>query len=145
MMNKDIVFLPHTYDMQNNIEEDDLKAIIDFIKVNNIQNVSIVDKNLDVQELKYLISKADFFMGSRMHSCIGALSTSVPAIGLAYSYKFDGTYNMFEQSKLVINAREISDLDIKDILEKIDILYSQRDLIREELIEFNKKVVKLQV
>ena len=40
--------------------------------------------------MKYLIGQCDFFVGSRMHSCIAAVSQCVPAVSIAYSDKFIG-------------------------------------------------------
>ncbi len=42
---------------------------------------------------KSYISGLDFFIGSRMHSCIAALSAGVPVIPIAYSRKFTGLFN----------------------------------------------------
>jgi len=43
-------------------------------------------------EVKSYISQFQFFIGSRMHSTIGALSTGVPTVPLAYSRKFSGVF-----------------------------------------------------
>ncbi len=50
----------------------------------------IVDPSLRAREMKHIISRCRFFMGSRTHSTIAALSSRVPTISLSYSMKSRG-------------------------------------------------------
>lgn len=43
-------------------------------------------------EAKSYIAGMDFFMGARMHACIGAFSSGVPVVPMAYSRKFEGLF-----------------------------------------------------
>jgi len=43
-------------------------------------------------EAKGYIASMDFFIGSRMHSCIAAFSSGVPVLPIAYSRKFAGVF-----------------------------------------------------
>jgi polysaccharide pyruvyl transferase WcaK-like protein len=140
-INKHIVFVPHTYDANFPISEDDLEAIKDFVKVNSLDNITTVDKNYDAQELKYIISQSELFLGSRMHSCIAALSTSVPTIALAYSYKFKGTFNMFGLENTVIEINNLQKNRIDEILNSIKSIYIDKDTYIKKLIENNKREV----
>ncbi len=45
------------------------------------------------KEVKNYISRCHFFVGSRMHATIGAVSCGVPTLPLAYSRKFKGVFN----------------------------------------------------
>ncbi|MGL6077343.1 polysaccharide pyruvyl transferase family protein [Methyloversatilis discipulorum] len=47
-------------------------------------------------EAKSFMSGLDFFMGGRMHACIGAFSSGVPTVPLAYSRKFNGLFRSLE-------------------------------------------------
>jgi colanic acid/amylovoran biosynthesis protein len=60
-------------------------------------------------EIKYLIGRCDFFVGSRMHACIAALSQAVPAVGLAYSGKFIGIWRSLGVEELVIDLRSVEE------------------------------------
>lgn len=82
--------------------------------------------------MKHLIGQCDFFLGSRMHACVGALSQCVPTIGLAYSGKFIGVLNSIGVGDIVIDLRSTS---INGVLKKIDELFSRRKIIRKELQE----------
>jgi polysaccharide pyruvyl transferase WcaK-like protein len=50
----------------------------------------LADASLRAREMKYLISRCRFFIGSRTHSTIAALSSDVPTISLSYSMKSRG-------------------------------------------------------
>lgn len=59
-------------------------------------------------EIKHLIGQCEFFIGSRMHACIAALSQAVPAAGLAYSPKFAGVFESVGLGNLVFNLDTVS-------------------------------------
>ncbi|MNN85513.1 colanic acid biosynthesis protein [compost metagenome] len=61
-----------------------------FQEVRNIDSVHLVDHDLTPEELKYLYSKMDLFVGTRMHSNIFALSEHVPCVAISYDLKPDG-------------------------------------------------------
>lgn len=133
-----VLLIPHTYQIENPSNEDDLLAIKDFIQTNkHLGMISYVDKKYTAQELKYIISKLDFFIGSRMHSCIGALSSSVPTYGLAYSYKFEGTFRMFNSDAYVSNLVKLSKDDLHIVLGNIENALNIRDKYRKDLSKIN--------
>ena len=84
----------------------------------------------DQGEIKYVIGLCDFFIGSRMHSCIAALSQSIPAVGLAYSRKFQGVFHSIGLEDLVIDMREKDQEEIVDAVAKA---LSQRDALAAHL------------
>jgi polysaccharide pyruvyl transferase WcaK-like protein len=43
-------------------------------------------------ELKWTLSRLDWFAGARMHATIGAFSSGVPTLGLGYSDKAAGVF-----------------------------------------------------
>lgn len=49
---------------------------------------------LNASELKKCISHCDLVIASRMHAAIGALSSQVPVIGIAYSHKMHGVLEL---------------------------------------------------
>jgi colanic acid/amylovoran biosynthesis protein len=54
--------------------------------------VMVTDRFTSPSEAKSFISGMDFFIGARMHACIGAFSSGVPVVPLAYSRKFNGLF-----------------------------------------------------
>lgn len=59
-------------------------------------------------DAKGYISGMDIFSGARMHSTIGALSSGVPVIPVAYSRKFNGLYQALEYPWLIDAKSEIT-------------------------------------
>ena len=67
--------------------------------------IFLLKGNHDQNEIKYIIGLCDYFIGSRMHACIAALSQMIPAVGLAYSKKFLGVFDSIGVDDLVIDLR----------------------------------------
>jgi polysaccharide pyruvyl transferase WcaK-like protein len=86
----------------------------------------------DHHEIKYLIGQCDFFLGSRMHACIGALSQCVPAVGLAYSRKFAGVLESVGGGSRVVDLRTLGD---DEVVEAVREAFGQREVLRRQLEE----------
>ena len=82
------------------------------------------------KEIKHIIGLCDFFIGSRMHACIAAMSQFIPTIGLAYSGKFAG---VFESVGLADYVADVRNGDGEDLLEKVGAAFEQRNQIRKHL------------
>uniref|UniRef100_A9A6X5 Polysaccharide pyruvyl transferase n=1 Tax=Methanococcus maripaludis (strain C6 / ATCC BAA-1332) TaxID=444158 RepID=A9A6X5_METM6 len=133
-----VLLIPHTYSVEFPIKEDDLRAIKDIVAEIQHENLRYVSKDYNAQQLKYIISKTEFFMGARMHSCIAGLSTSVPTVGLAYSYKFKGTFDMFDQGNSVVDIRELTQDNISEAINDIMAHIQKKNDTREKLKKFNE-------
>lgn len=81
-------------------------------------------------ETKYIIGLCDFFIGSRMHACIAALSQCIPAVGIAYSGKFYGVFESVGVGDCVADARHCRE---DELLEKISSAFRRKGQIRENL------------
>ncbi len=92
--------------------------------------IFIVRGHYNHNETKYIIGLCDFFIGSRMHACIAALSQCIPAVGIAYSGKFQGVFESVGVGDCVADARHWRE---DELLEKISSAYRRKDQIRENL------------
>lgn len=88
--------------------------------------------NFNQHEIKYVIGQCDFFVGSRMHACIAALSQSVPAACLAYSRKFAGVMASIGAERLVIDLRECEAAKIMALIEGA---YAAREDLQSQLTQ----------
>jgi len=88
--------------------------------------------NFDQHEIKWVIGQCDFFLGSRMHACIAALSQCVPAVGLAYSRKFAGVLESVGGGSRVLDLRE---MDQHQVLTSLDAALKDKESLRRELKE----------
>ena len=66
-------------------------------------------------EAKSYISSMDFFSGARMHSTIGAMSSGVPVVPVAYSRKFNGLYDSLGYRYLIDAKAHLSCDDAVDM------------------------------
>ena len=83
-----VCLIPHVYSIKNNTNDYPiLKKIYNEI---NSERVSIVDKEYNCEQLKYIISNCRFFVGARTHATIAAYSTEVPTLVIGYSVKSKG-------------------------------------------------------
>jgi polysaccharide pyruvyl transferase WcaK-like protein len=92
--------------------------------------VRIVAADYDQHEIKGVIGMCDFFIGSRMHSCIAALSQGVPCVGVAYSMKFLGVFESVGMAQWVIDGRRLGSAEA---VQRILDLYTHRDEVRAGL------------
>ena len=138
-LNYKILLIPHTYNAENPECADDLTAIKEIAAQIGSESISIIDKNYTAPQLKYIISKCDFFIGSRMHSNFAALSTSTPVVGLGYSYKFQGGFEMFGIPECALLVKNIEKNDIPEIISNIINLSSNKDKIKQKLEMVNEK------
>jgi colanic acid/amylovoran biosynthesis protein len=83
------------------------------------KNVKIITEDLHPKELKYIISKMDFFIGTRMHSNIFALSSLVKTIAIAYESKTIGIMNDLNLSKYTINFEKVTKKRLLYLLQKL--------------------------
>jgi colanic acid/amylovoran biosynthesis protein len=92
--------------------------------------IFLVRGRYDHNETKYIIGLCDFFIGSRMHSCIAALSQHIPAVGLAYSKKFNGVFESIGLPECIVDARICSEDELR---KKVSLVFERRDIIRKHL------------
>lgn len=88
-------------------------------------------------QIKSIIGECDFFIGSRMHSCIGAISMGVPTVPVAYSRKFVGIWEMLGMKECIADAQT---MEIDEIMKKIQYCYNNRDAIKNVLSSELKNV-----
>ena len=130
--NANIILIPHVFGSQEHKESDSVVSEIIFNSLHSKykDRIFVARGNYNQNEIKYIIGLCDFFIGSRMHACIAALSQNIPAIAIAYSKKFYGVMETIGVEFLVADPRK---MEKEEILNMISETYSQRDLIRKQL------------
>jgi colanic acid/amylovoran biosynthesis protein len=88
--------------------------------------------------IKHIIGLCDFFIGSRMHSCIAALSQSVPAVGIAYSKKFHGVFESVGLEDCVADVYRNSSKE--ELLSIVEAAFEERDKIGTHLEKIIPKI-----
>jgi len=108
-----ILLVAHEFGAER--EEEACLAILESFGSRYPGRVFALGRPLSERELKWVIGRTDFFIGSRMHSCIAALSQYVPSVGLAYSDKFKGVFESAGVGDSIIDLREV---EMRDVIER---------------------------
>ena len=124
-----IYLIPHSYNYHNpEPNNDDMVACRKvYSDLGDKDNVILLDYDLTSPQVKYVISKMRFFIGTRMHANFAAIYTNVPVFGLAYSYKFIGAFNAngLDGEAQTYTINNLGKDKIDDVIKKIDSVYSQ--------------------
>lgn len=109
-----VLLVPHVFGHGNNSESDSTVCnnIYAELKQKYPGKLFLVKGTYNQSEIKYIIGMCNFFIGSRMHACIAALSQCIPAVGMAYSNKFKGVFETVGVENLVLDLRSMEMNDI---------------------------------
>jgi len=127
-----VLLVPHVFAPGGNVESDPDACLKVYDELNKKYpgRIFLTQGQYNQNEIKYIIGLCDFFVGSRMHACIAALSQSIPAVGVAYSKKFRGVFESIELENCVADTSRFS----KDkILSIVGAAFEMRDQIRIHL------------
>lgn len=105
--------IPHVVDKENyDAPENDCRSCDELVTM--FPNKVIVAPAFDTAlEAKSYIANMDLFMGSRMHSTIGAISSGVTTIPFSYAHKFESLYSKIG-FEYVLSAAKLSTEDALD-------------------------------
>jgi polysaccharide pyruvyl transferase WcaK-like protein len=126
-----VILVPHVFG--NDAESDTLACsqIFQQLQPKYGKRLHLLRGDFNQHEIKYVIGQCDFFLGSRMHACIAALSQSIPAVCLAYSRKFIGVMESIDCAELVTDLRFLdNDASLKSIFH----IFASRSRIRDLLL-----------
>jgi len=103
----EVLLVPHTIAPPGSVESDNeaSRLLAESVSPALAARVHLVMGSPDQHELKGIIGTCDFFIGSRMHACIAALSQGIPAVGVAYSRKFSGVFASVGAEKWVVDGK----------------------------------------
>lgn len=124
-LNCPVFLIPHSYiyGCPETNNDDMVACKLAYEKLACKDNIYFIDKDLTSPQVKYVISKMSFFIGTRMHSNFAAIYTNVPVYGLAYSYKFEGAFKANGIEGQTSNIVDIKQNDITKIITEIDKVY----------------------
>ena len=90
-----LLLIPHVHKPETDAESDLAACRRLLRRLGGLGNdrVYILEQRLDAMELKWILSKLDWFAGARMHATIGAFSSGVPTLGLGYTDKAQGVFD----------------------------------------------------
>ncbi|MDA1061015.1 MAG: polysaccharide pyruvyl transferase family protein [bacterium] len=87
-------------------------------------------------------SRANFVLGMRLHSIIGAIKNETPFIAINYAPKVEAFLNYTELSQYLVNMEEA---DSDDMMKMFKGIIKNRDSYKTKMKQFNKKAEKAHV
>lgn len=127
-----VLLMPHVITAEEGAESD-VRANAALMKLHKARygdRLVSADHITNATGAKAVIGRCDFFLGSRMHACIGALSQGIPAVGLAYSGKFDGLFATVGVESLALDMTQLAE---PELIKGIQAVYEQRNRWRAVL------------
>ena len=124
-----ILLVPHVFAPSKTVEDDPDACLKVYEKLSEKYpgRIFLTRGKYNHNEIKYIIGLCDFFIGSRMHACIAALSQSIPAVGIAYSKKFHGVFESVGLGDCVADAYRC---DRDELLSIVESAFERRDETR---------------
>jgi len=131
-----VVFLPQVTYADG--YDDDREAARDVVaSVTRIDRVRVVEDELAAAEVKWLCGQMDFFVGTRMHSNIFALSSGVPTLAIAYQPKTEGIMSGLGLGECVLR---IEDLALDELRRAFDDIVDRGPEIRDQLCSTMREI-----
>lgn len=108
-----VVLIPHV----TGPRESDVTACEELVRALPASDrLHMLPGGLDAMQTKWVISKATWITGARMHATIAALSSMTPVGGLAYSDKMAGVFDSCGIATEAMDARAVSTDEVIDAL-----------------------------
>lgn len=141
-----LLLVPHVFSPHGTVESDPdaCAKVYKTATAKYPDRIVLIKGHYDQSEIKHIIGMCDFFIGSRMHACIAALSQCIPAVGLAYSKKFHGVFKSIGAEKFVIDMRVNSGDEILSALsEAFDERHTSAKYLRSVMPQIQQQVLTL--
>ena len=110
--NATVMLVPHVFGSDGESDSVVCQEVYSSLKERYGGRILIAGGEYNQSEIKYIIGLCDFFIGSRMHACIAALSQNVPTVSIAYSSKFIGVMQTIGVAELVADPRNLEKEEI---------------------------------
>jgi polysaccharide pyruvyl transferase WcaK-like protein len=134
-----VLLVPHTFAPIGDVQSDPeaCRLVMETVVGHKRGRVHLVDREYDQHETKSVIGGCDFFIGSRLHSCIAALSQGIPTVGVAYSKKFKGVFESVGAGDWIMDGCDMdAAMAVTGVLSRI----RQHSAMRAALTEENVRV-----
>jgi len=115
---------------------DTCKKIYDLME--KIDYCQLIIDDYSPSELRSIIGESSYFIASRFHSMVFALSKNIPVIVTAWSHKYQEVLAMFD---LEYWAMEHQDLTTSNLLRKFETLVIQKDEIKTKISIYLPQVI----
>lgn len=119
-----ILLLPHVDPLDGSSDNSDTHYMKEILQMlgNQGGRVTLAPATLNAAQLKYVLAKFQYFIGARTHATIGALSSYVPTVSIAYSIKAKGlNRDLFGDERLVLDTAKVSKATLLDCFNRLQV------------------------
>ncbi|MCI9138215.1 MAG: polysaccharide pyruvyl transferase family protein [Lachnospiraceae bacterium] len=150
-----IILVPHSRGHSKHIGVNSIRDDISTCKkiascLSNKIPVFITETNVKSDEIKGIISKAEIAVGSRYHFLIGAISSGVPSLSVAWSHKYQEAFREVGGNRMEKYVMKYQDVNCFKACSLLEELWICRETLRQsmnhklpEVIENARRNVKL--
>lgn len=144
--NYNVLILPHSFSKNKSKEQKNLFKKIFFLILNpradliicqeiyervaRKESARFIDEDLTAGELRILTGWCDFFLSSRFHSMISALSTKVPVLVCGWGHKYLEVLDMFEMKNYCLDYK---DSVLPRLIDKFNALEANGSEVRKKI------------
>ncbi len=127
-----VLLVPHVVTPRGHYESDTAaaEALTASLPAALRSRVTVAPEYADPRHVKWVIARADWFCGTRMHATIAGLSSGVPTAAVAYSDKTLGVFESCGQGDQVVDPR-LHGTD--EVVERVWASFESRSRIRASL------------
>jgi colanic acid/amylovoran biosynthesis protein len=130
-----VLLIPHVDPLDGNPENSDTHVMRPLLAelADRSTRISMVPPTLNAAQLKHVLGRTSCFIGARTHATIGALSSGVPTLSIAYSTKARGiNRDLFGDERHVIPTPDVSAAELR---RRLDLLLAEQDTVRSHLAQ----------
>lgn len=126
-----VVILPHSVrpDSQKRMNNDVIIGREIMPKLSHPERVAHIEQELAADVLRHIIGRMDFYVASRFHSMVSALSMKVPTLLIGWSHKYQEVMEMFDMAEWAMGYEQVSE---RALIEKFEQLMLRESEIRQK-------------
>jgi len=128
-----VILIPHSYKphskRRHNNDAQTIEEISNFI--GDKKSFYTVTKDYDCKQLRVLIGMTDYYIASRFHSMISALSTEVPV--LVFGWGKQKYVEVMKEFELEDYAFDYHDLEVNIMIKQFEKLVENGELVKENI------------
>jgi colanic acid/amylovoran biosynthesis protein len=142
----DVVFIPQvTAKLIGDDDRSVSRAVLG--GVHHEDRVHLIEDDVDHHQVKAMYADLDLLVGTRFHSVIFALTSSVPAVAIEYEHKTSGIMADLELDKWVIKMEDVTGSRliacVDDLMAQTDAYRAQLDLLLPDYVDRARQAIVL--
>lgn len=109
-----LVLFPHSArQFSAKTHNNDLPLLKNFARrISDLENVTVIDRELEAGVLRMLISRMDVLVASRFHAIVSAMAAGVPAVVIGWSHKYAEVLEPFALDNFVMPYDRFSSQEV---------------------------------